>query len=356
MTHVCVLFKDLTAEMVQRGLLEEERELLSAIVDQASDGIVMSDAGGTLRLVNRAARELGIRPGEQVEADLPLARALRGETARAIVQRRVPDGTTRALSAVAVPLRRSDGSLRGAVSTFRDETERVRHEQEVLQTAHFRERFIGILGHDLRTPLTAILGSAMLVLRQRALPDPVLASAARINASAERMGRMISDLLDFTQARLGGGLALERKPGDLAAVAQGAVDEALAANPGREVLLAVDGDSRGDFDPDRIAQLLSNLLVNALAYGPAEEPVRVSVRGREQRVEIAVENGGTEIPDGDRESLFDPFRRGRTGQKTRGLGLGLFIVQQIARAHGGDVAVESSPGRTVFTVTLGRAP
>ena len=196
----------------------------------------------------------------------------------------------------------------------------------------------------------------MMLLRQRDLPDPVLASAARISSSAERMGRMISDLLDFTQARLGGGMALERKPADLRPVVQAAVDEALAANPGREVLLAVDGDTRGEFDPDRIAQLLSNLLGNALAYGPADEAVRVSVRGREQGVEIAVENGGAEIPEGDRESLFDPFRRGRTGQKTRGLGLGLFIVQQIARAHGGDVRVESSPGRTVFTVTLGREP
>jgi signal transduction histidine kinase len=332
----------------------------------------MVDAGGVLRLVNRAARELGIRPGTPLEkwqevydprgpsgetlptVDLPLARALRGDTARAVVQRRVPDGSLRALSTVAVPLRRSDGQLRGAVSTFRDETERFQHEQEVQQTAHFRERFIGILGHDLRTPLTAILGSAGIVLRQRDLPDPVLASAARIASSAERMGRMISDLLDFTQARLGGGLAIQRKPCDLGEVVRIAVDEALAANPGRAIQVVTEGATRGEFDPDRATQLLSNLLVNALAYGPPDEPIRVRVSALEGRVEIAVENGGPAIPEKDRDALFDPFRRGLAGHHTRGLGLGLFIVEQIARAHGGEVTVQSTPGRTLFCATLQR--
>jgi signal transduction histidine kinase len=255
---------------------------------------------------------------------------------------------------VAVPLRRPDGALRGAVSTFRDETERIRTDEEQRQHAHLRERFIGVLGHDLRSPLTAILGSAGIILRHRDLEDSVLASAARITSSAERMVRMIADLLDFTQARLGGGLSVLRKPCDLRAVAQGAVDEMLAAHPGRVVLLEVEGDSRGEFDPDRAAQLFSNLLVNALAYGPPGEPVRVRIRDAEHRVEIAVENGGTEIPEADRPGLFDPFRRGHSGVKTRGLGLGLFIVQQIARAHGGDVAVESASGRTLFTAQLQR--
>src|SRR5579859_1147028 len=332
----------------------------------------MADAGGVIRLANRAARELGIRPGTPMEKwaelydprnqagqklsqeALPLARALRGETARALLQRRAPDGSLRALNTVAVPLRRPDGSLRGAVSTFRDETERVRREHEVEQSAHFRERFIGILGHDLRSPLTAILASAGLVLRQRDLADPVLAAAARITSSAERMGRMISDLLDFTQARLGGGLAVVRKPCDLGDVVRNCVDEALAATPGRAIEVSTEGDTSGSFDPDRAAQLLSNLLMNAFAYGPPNDLIRVRVRGLDRAVEIAVENGGPEIPEAEREALFDPFRRGRASGLTRGLGLGLFIVQQIARAHGGDVAVESATGRTVFCATLQR--
>jgi PAS domain-containing protein len=130
-----------------------------------------------LRLVNRAAQEMGVRAGTPMETwaragardaqghripaeEMPLTRALRGETARAVVQHRAPDGSRRALTAAAVPLRRSDGSLRGAVVTFRDETERVHHEVEQQQAAHFRERFIGILGHDLRSPLSAIMAGA----------------------------------------------------------------------------------------------------------------------------------------------------------------------------------------------------
>jgi PAS domain S-box-containing protein len=366
-THVAIVFKDMTAEMVHREQLEEERELLSAVVDQVSEGILMADRDGVVRLVNQAARELGLRAGtplakwralyaqEGDARETPLERALRGETASGVMQHRAPDGTKRALTSIAVPFRRADGTLRGAVMTFRDETARVLHEQEAEQTGRFRERFIGILGHDLRSPLTAIVASAGLILRQRDQTDPVLAAAARVTSSAERMGRMISDLLDFTQARLGGGLAVVRKPIDLKDVVRAGVDEVLAANPGRAITVDVEGDTRGAFDKDRAAQLLSNLLMNALLYGPLDEPIRVRVKALDGKVQIEVENGGRAIPPEEREMLFNPFRRGRTAQReSKGLGLGLFIVQQIARAHGGDVAVESQPGRTVFCATLQR--
>ena len=371
-SHVALVFKDLTREMLQRDQLEEERELLAALVDQVGEGIIMSDTAGVLRLVNRAAREMGVRPGTPLEKwrdiyglraadgrlfapeETPLGRALRGEPNAALVQHRLPDESVHLLNSVAVPLRRPDGSLRGAVVTFRDETERQRHEEEAKQTAHFRERFIGILGHDLRSPLTAILASAALLLRQRDLPATAVAAAKRVAGSAERMGRMISDLLDFTQARLGGGIALLRKPADLGEVAQAVVDEVGAAHAGRSVTLDIQGDASGEFDPDRTAQLLSNLLTNALAFSPPDLPVQVELRGREKAVEIAVSNAGPVIPPEEREVLFDPFRRGRAAGTHRGLGLGLFIVEQIARAHGGEVRVESAGGRTTFRALLQR--
>ena len=370
-THVAIVFKDMTAEMVHREQLEEERGLLAAIVDQATEGIVMADATGTLRLVNGAAQRLGVVVGTQIgewaefglrDADgrplavteMPLARALRGETVRSVIKAVAPDGSLGALTAVALPLRHSDGSLRGAVVTFRDETERVHREVEQQQAAHFRERFIGILGHDLRSPLSAILASAALVLRQRDAPDRALAAAARITSSAERMARMISDLLDFTQARLGGGLALSRKPSDLGEVARAVVDEVSAANPSRSIELEVLGQAMGSFDADRAAQLLSNLLQNAVAYAPEDDRISVRVSGKDRHVEIAVENGGAPIPESERAMLFDPFRRGKVSRESKGLGLGLFIVQQIARAHGGDVEVDSGEGRTVFRAVLQR--
>jgi PAS domain S-box-containing protein len=370
-THVAIVFKDMTAEMVQREALENERELFADIVDQVSEGIVMTDAEGTLRVANRVAKELGVRTGipkaqwasvgvrdvegrALPEEELPLMRALRGETSRAVVQQRAPDGSVRALTTAAVPLRRSDGSLRGAVVTFRDETERVRREAEQEQAAHFRERFIGILGHDLRTPLSAIMAGAGLILRQRDAPDAALAAAARINASSERMARMISDLLDFTQARLGGGLAVHRKEADLGQVAGAVVEEIAAAHHSRTIAVEIDGDVKGSFDPDRAAQLISNLLANAVTYAPPADRIVVRVSGDAGQLEIAVDNGGPGIPQEERAKLFDPFRRGRTSRESRGLGLGLFIVQQIARAHGGDVQLESSEERTVFRARFQR--
>lgn len=369
-THVAIVFKDLTAEMVQREQLEQERELLSAIVDQVSEGILMADERGVFRIVNRAAREIGFRAGTTqrdydvrllggppfTKDDSPIERALRGENTYALAQYRAPDGKVLVLESRTVPLRRADGSLRGAVAAFRDVTERVRREEEAQQAAHFRERFIGILGHDLRSPLTAILASAGLILRQKDSGDPVLAAAARITGSAERMGRMISDLLDFTQARLGGGMVVKRQPCDLGELARAVVDEVGASDPSRRISLQIEGDMHGSFDPDRAARLLSNLLQNALAYGPPGQPIAVELRGREQDVAIAVSNGGPQIPPAERAVLFDPFRRGRDApsKESKGLGLGLFIVQQIAHAHGGEAAVESEEGRTTFTVTLQR--
>jgi signal transduction histidine kinase len=340
--------------MVQREQLEEERELLAAIVDQVNEGIVLADKAGVLRLLNRAARELGMRSGVAIPEEVLLARALRGERAGKLVEYRARDKPMRALDCVAVPLRRADGTVRGAVVTFRDETERHRHEEEARLAGHFRERFIGILGHDLRSPLTAIVASAGLLLRQRDLPQASLAAAARITSSAERMARMISDLLDFTQARLGGGLAVVRKPCDLREVAQAVIDEVKAANPGCKISLGAQGNTAGQFDPDRVAQLLSNLLQNALQYCSPGEPVEVAMRGSDGSVEIAVSNSGAAISAAERALLFDPFRRGRQSSEHRGLGLGLFIVQQIARAHGGDVGVESAEGRTTFGALLQR--
>jgi PAS domain S-box-containing protein len=360
-THVAIVFKDMTAELVQREQLEEERELLSALIDQVGDGIVMADTTGTLRIVNRAARELGVRPGMAIDALLgeeegsPLGQALRGQPARDVLHRFDPEGNKRALAAVASPLLRPDGRGRGVVVTLRDETERELREEEVRKTAIFRERFIGILGHDLRSPLTAVVASAGLIQRQRDASAVVKASAARISSSADRMVRMISDLLDFTQARLGGGLAVQRRSCDLFELARAAVDEILVANPDRQIRLVQDGDTRGLFDGDRAAQLLSNLLQNAVAYAPPGEPIDVEVRGIPERVEIAVSNGGPPIPAESRASLFDPFRRGAAAKNTgKGLGLGLFIVQQIARAHGGDAQVDSGPRRTTFRASFQR--
>jgi signal transduction histidine kinase len=358
-THVAIVFKDMTAELVQREQLEEERELLAAIVDQVGEGIVMSDEHGILRLANRAARELGVRPGSTLGAltgdpTSPLAAALRGEAASAVLHHAAPDGQERALAAAAVPLLKPDGKRRGAVITFRDETDRQRHEQEAQKTALFRERFIGILGHDLRSPLSAVIAGAGIIARDQGASPQVKDAAVRIRKSAARMTRMIGELLDFTQARLAGGISVQPQNCDVHEVARVAVEEAQAAAPERRIRLTQEGDTSGAFDADRVAQLFSNLLQNAATYAPAEEPIEVAVRGLPGHVEVAVSNGGPQIEDGVVATLFEPFKRGAAMGESKGLGLGLFIVQQIARAHGGDVEVETAPGRTTFRATLRR--
>lgn len=245
------------------------------------------------------------------------------------------------------------------IGTVLDITERKRAEAEHVTEVEFRDRFIGILGHDLRNPLASILFAAT-ALRQR--PDVSQAHAktlGRIITSAERMSRMISDLLDLTRSRLGGGIIIEPKPADLRAICQQAIDELEGIRPSSPILLDVPGNAEGVWDRDRVAQVLSNLLSNALEYSAPQTPVRVAVREHGANLLIEVNNQGPTIPPEVMATIFDPFRQGsqsgRAGTR-RGLGLGLFIARQIIQAHGGSLTVASTPDQgTTFSVRLPRA-
>lgn len=250
------------------------------------------------------------------------------------------------------------------IGSMMDVTERTRELASMVEEARFRERFIGILGHDLRNPLNAIMLSARAQKRRGPLectPEQHRQHAQRIESSAARMGNMIADLLDLTRARLAGGIPLRKGPTDLAVVCQQVVDELSAAYPERAIAVDVDGKAEGEWDAERLAQVLSNLVGNALEHGTPEAPVflRCWAKGDHQVVEV--QNPGTPIPEELRERLFDPFRQGegeRTqGRRNAGLGLGLFIVKEIVQAHGGTVEVASSQKEgTTFTVKLPRPP
>jgi len=356
--------------------------LLESLFAFAPVGFQIYEASGRSILVNQAFVELfGSEPPpdynvlrDEIAAERgildSIRRAFRGETVdtppiwydpRELTQMKVEKGNRVAVSASFFPLLDEEGKVTHVAIAFKDLTaqmiqrEQLEQERERLaQGAHFRERFIGILGHDLRSPLSAIMAAAGTVMRLRDAPDRALAAAARISSSGERMLRMISDLLDFAQARLGGGLSVQRKPADLAEVAAAVVEEVSAANPARSIALEIEGDVRGSFDPDRAAQLLSNLVANAVTYAPPDDRIVVRVAGTPTAVELSVENGGAPIPEAERARLFDPFRRGTVSRDSRGLGLGLFIVQQIARAHGGDVDLAARDGRIVFRAVLQR--
>jgi signal transduction histidine kinase len=220
-----------------------------------------------------------------------------------------------------------------------------------------RNLFIGALGHDLRTPLGAITMSAQLLMRDLTLSGTSMKAAVRTFNSASRMRRMIEDLLDFTRVRLGR-LPIGLKPCSLAIVFRQTVEELSAAHPDSEIRYSCDGDLYGEWDDQRMSQVLSNLVSNAVQHANPMTPVTVAVHGTDDGVMVTVHNQGPPIAQEVQKKIFDPLmrriaqegeRRGHEG----GLGLGLFICDEIVRAHGGHIDVSSSQeAGTTFIVVL----
>ncbi|HZZ85471.1 MAG TPA: response regulator [Anaeromyxobacteraceae bacterium] len=237
----------------------------------------------------------------------------------------------------------------GLSAHLRDVTDR-RRAQEV--QAHL----IGIVGHDLRTPLTVISASVGLLLRDRQLPPEHRRALDRIAGAGGRMSRLITDLLDYSRARLGQGLPVLRREADLDAVCREVIQELQAAHPDRAIRFDAQGDGGGAWDSDRLGQVLANLLGNALRYSAPGTPVRVTRGVAGEGVTIAVHNQGPPIEPWRQDQIFSPFKRGdEAGNPWGGVGLGLYIVREIVRAHGGSVDLRSVEGEgTTFTVTLPR--
>lgn len=210
---------------------------------------------------------------------------------------------------------------------------------------------------SLRNPLNAIRLSADVLLHSDCVVDKHLKSVRRILSSAERMGRIISDLLDFTRGRLGGGIPITPQPINLRHLCRQVLEELEASHPGRELRLEAPGNFLGEWDPDRFAQVMGNLCKNALDYSPENSPVDVVLHDEGDTVCLEVHNPGAPIPPDQLPHIFDPFRQATTSRRhpAPGLGLGLFIVQQIVHAHGGAVTVRSTAADgTTFTVRLPR--
>jgi signal transduction histidine kinase len=246
------------------------------------------------------------------------------------------------------------GIVHDITASKRTEEEHARVVEELSRAVHISEMFVGILSHDMRNPLGAILGGAQL-LGADMRDEKSARVLSLVVSSGERMGRMIDQLLDFTRARLGEGIPLCREPTDLAEVAQQAVAEARAGSAGSVVRLNTTGDTTGTWDGDRLCQILSNLVGNAIVHGSAGGIVDVVVDGTDAAsVTLSTRNGGV-IPSHLLPVIFNPFRgtlqkRGRSN----GLGLGLYVARQIALAHGGELTVESLPAATIFKLVLPR--
>jgi len=296
-------------------------------------GIPLKSGGRVIGVISLAMAESGRRYDPE---DLEFAQTLADRAALAIENARLFLEVARSRELLATQLA--------------DETRR-RYEAE--NTSRFAETFVGILGHDLRNPLNAISMTARLLERKEAF-DP--RAIRRILSSTERMSNMVAQLLDLTRSRLAGGITIERRAIHLGQMILEVMDELRRTHPEREIRFEQRGDDSALGDQDRLAQVVSNLVGNAVEHGDAASPVVVTLEASGDFSELTVHNAGRPIPRDLQPVIFDPFRRTTArGDLARGLGLGLFISQQIVLAHGGTIELSSSLEEgTTFTVRLPR--
>lgn len=224
------------------------------------------------------------------------------------------------------------------VGAMQDVTTRRRQEE-------FERQLIGIVSHDLKNPLNTILMAAGMVASSEEIGERAVRNTVRIQGAAERASRMIRDLLDFTRARVGGGIPIERRRVEVGALVRELVEEMRLGHPDRSILLEAAGDLTSELDPDRLAQVLTNLTENALKYSSRGSPVRVSLDGTDSgTIVLRVHNHGPPIAADLLPRIFEPLQRGSSalGGRDRSVGLGLYIVKQLVAAHDGTIHVRST--------------
>ena len=230
------------------------------------------------------------------------------------------------------------------------------------ELARSRDTFLAILGHDLRSPLSAVLASGHYLSRAGMhASKPELQAVARILRGAAKMGAMIRDLLEYTKTRLGRGIPIARKACDVGRLCEAAIEEMRSGHPNRAFSLALSGALGGDFDGPRLEQVFANLLNNAVQHGAKDSPVSLEAQGGRDAIEVQVKNYGPAIPADAVQVIFNPLvqapaQAAETAEsRSTSLGLGLFIARHIVLGHGGTLEVESSEADgTIFTARLPR--
>lgn len=354
----------------------ERAQQLDTTIAAIADGLIISDADGRILLTNPAAEAILRLTPEQRSAteaeravlyrpqlpdgtplpseQLPALRALRGETVRGLPYSVRPAEHTVWVSASAAPLHGPDGRINGAVTTLTDIT--ALHELQ-----EQREDLLRAVSHDLRSPLTVVLGQAQLLLRQMeraGAGEPQRRGAEAIIAGAQRMNLMIQDLVDSARMEAGQ-LRLELTTVDLAAFIQSLLGQLAGVLEVQRVRLEAPADlPTVRADPARLERILTNLLSNALKYSPAGSVVTVTLSLGEEAIATAVHDRGPGIAPEDRPRLFQRYGRPADGRGAQpGLGLGLYISRILVEAHGGRIWVESEVGAgSTFYFTLPVTP
>jgi signal transduction histidine kinase len=326
----------------------------------------------------------GLKPGGELKVETTICHEIR-ESGKAVIIDNVAEDPLYAShhtpqtyglqSYISMPIRLADGSFFGTLCAIDPEPHRLNTPETIQMFEMFaevigfqlsatrnlldernasalREQFIAVLGHDLRNPLASISGGASL-LRKENLSERGARVLDMVQGSVVRMSGLIDNVLDFARGRLGGGVTLTREAGvDLKPVLQQVVNELRLGAPGRTLETDFVLPDRVNCDPSRLAQMVSNLLANGLVHGAPDGPVRIHATTLGGVLEVSVANGGKPIPAATRERLFQPFFRGEAQPSQNGLGLGLHIASEIAKAHGGAIDVASTAQETRFTFRM----
>jgi signal transduction histidine kinase len=242
--------------------------------------------------------------------------------------------------------RTMSGRAAAIIAKARLDAELARRNAELAAALEYRDRLLAVLSHDLRNPLSVVLTSAELLERDGPLSETQRRAVGRVANSARRIEHMVRDLLDYTRLRQGQELPVSARDVDLLALCHQVLDDVRLLHPGVELRCIAEGKTVGWFDPEAMARVISNLVTNAIIYGQGDRPVTVSLRGTDREVWMEVHNEGQPIAENVLPHIFEPFRRGAGAAKDTpaGLGLGLFISQQIVAAHGGEIEVRSREG------------
>ena len=329
--------------------IAEDIESNQTDLEQAykSKGFVpIAEATRTAAMTHGALRYLAGFDLRQLAAEF---RALRASVLRLWLKRGGDNGTafyqmTRFNESI-------DQALAESIANYSDEV------------AHSRDTFLAILGHDLRSPLCAIANSSLYLGSPGLLPSGApLDAVRRINRSTAKMSSMIKDLLEYTRTRLGRAIPISPEAASMEEICRAAFDEIRAVHPERIFRLETSGELLGQFDSERLQQVLSNLLNNAVQHGTASDPITLRAYGETDEVTVQVSNLGRPIPADQLQVIFDPLVQvppvavTRDGDASGSLGLGLYIAREIVTMHGGTMQAESSDDGTVFSARLPRMP
>ena len=340
------------ANMTPLALRDEAKEILEAVakdlsIAQTKQAQIDKSCGKAPKLMEASETAaqthaiLRARVGFDINQLASEYRALRASVLRLWTEEYQPDDIN--LEDVIRFNEAMDQAVAESIQFFSEQVERA------------RSLLLGMLGHDMRNPLNTILLTASHLTALNAGAE-VSQAALRLIRSGASMKSLLDDLVDFNRTKLGLGINIARANVDLAAAFADELEQLRATHAGRRIELEVVGDTRGLWDGLRLQQLLRNLVSNAIKYGKPDAPVRVVLTGEEAAVRIEVVNRGPTIEGSALDQIFDPLKRGpaqRHGTDD-GLGLGLYIVREVARAHGGEVDVRSDKEETVFAVRLPR--